>query len=70
MGDYQTRSVGLHTTEQGMLHPGVDYSSREPVPAAPGTASSRVSSEYNRHNRKSRVPGVSKNATPPAAFGK
>lgn len=52
-----------------MLHPGVDYSSREPVPAAPGTASSRVSSEYNRHNRKSRVPGVSKNATPPTAFG-
>jgi hypothetical protein len=36
---------------------------------APGTASSRVSSEYNRLNRKSKVAGASRHATPPRAFG-
>jgi len=70
MGDYQAKSVGLRTSEPGYLHPGMAvHGGRDLTDAPSERAESRVSSEYNRHNRKSRVPGTSKRATPPRAFG-
>lgn len=70
MGDYQSRSVGLRTMEQGYLHPGMDHSRDLHLDdAASSRAESHVSSEYTRHNRKSRVAGTSRRATPPTAFG-
>ena len=45
MGDYQSRSVGLRTMEQGYLHPGMDHSRDLHLDDA---ASSRAESQESR----------------------